>query len=154
ELLLVEPRSESGSYPGASWLEYRDLCERLTGLDDLFAFRMLPVNYGEPGREERVYAQLVSGNYFTALGLRPVLGRALRTNETVRPGAGPVAVISYDFWQQRFGGSEEIIGREIRVNEQRLTIIGVAPADFRGTVLGLTFDLWMPATMAPVLLGG
>jgi hypothetical protein len=59
---LVEPRTEAGSYPGASWLEYRDLRERLRAFDDLLAFRTVPLNVGESGRTERAYGQLVSGN--------------------------------------------------------------------------------------------
>src|SRR5438128_373974 len=60
----VEPRAETGSYPGMSWLEYRDLRERLRAFPDLIAFRMAPFNVGEPGRARRAYGLLVSGNYF------------------------------------------------------------------------------------------
>src|SRR5262249_12875475 len=63
----VEPRAETGSFPGASWLEYADLRERLRAFPDLLAFRMTALNVGEPGRSERAYGLLVSGNYFSAL---------------------------------------------------------------------------------------
>lgn len=151
---LVEPKNEAGSYPGMSWPEYRDLRERLHAFDALLAFRMLPLSYGEAGREERVYSQLVSGNYFSALGLRPALGRFLREDETVQPGSAPVVVISYGFWQAQFNGSRAVLGQQMRLNEQTLTVVGVAPEGFLGTVTGLSFDLWAPATMAPVLLNG
>jgi len=153
-LLLVEPKTEAGSYPGASWSEYRDLRERLASFRELLAFRMLPLNFGEPGHEERVYAQLVSGNYFSALGMHPVLGRFLRPEEAVQPGGAAVAVISHAFWQNHFASDPTVLGRSLRLNDRLLTIIGVAPTDFQGTVVGLGFDLWVPATLAPALLGG
>jgi predicted permease len=130
------------------------LRERLGSFRELLAFRMLPLNFGEPGHEERVYAQLVSGNYFSALGLQPALGRFLRPEEATQPGGAPVAVISHAFWQNHFAADPDMLGRSLRVNDRLLTIIGVAPVDFQGTVVGLGFDLWVPATLAPVLLGG
>jgi putative ABC transport system permease protein len=150
----VEARAEAGTRPGASWLEYRDLQARLRSFDDLIASRMVPLSLGEAGRTERVAAQLVSGNYFSALSLRPALGRFLRPDEVERAGGEPVVVVSHEFWHARLGGTPDAIGRTLRLNDQTLTVIGVAPAGFQGTVLGLDFDLWAPATMAPALFGG
>jgi putative ABC transport system permease protein len=152
-LHLIEPRSNTG-YPGMSWPEYRDLQQRLTSVPDLMAFRMASFYIGEPGRIERTYGQLVSGNYFSACRLRPALGRFLRPDEVDRPGTEPVAVISYSLWQSRFTGAADVVGRTIRVNGRDLTVVGVAPRRFQGTVLGLSFDLWVPATMASVLVEG
>jgi predicted permease len=151
---FVEPRAAAGSYPGASWLEYKDLRERLHSFRDLLAFRMVPFNLGEAARTERSYGLLVSGNYFSALGLQPALGRFLQPDEVARAGGESVVVISNEFWHSRFSGSPSALGQTIRVNDRQLTIIGVTPAGFQGTVLGLNFDLWVPATLAPVLLGG
>jgi predicted permease len=153
-LHLIEPRSGSDSYPGMSWLEYRDMRERVASFPDLIAFRMAPFYIGDAGRIERTYGQLVSGNYFSALGLRPQLGRFLRPDEAERPGTEPVAVISYSLWQTRFGGAVDVVGRTIRINGRELIVVGVAPRRFQGTVLGLSFDLWVPATMGPVLIEG
>src|SRR6478735_8034189 len=71
----VDPKSDTGTYPGVSWREYLDLKARLQSVDDFVAFRMVTFNVGEPGRTERTYAQLVSGNLFDALKIRPVAGR-------------------------------------------------------------------------------
>jgi len=152
--LLVEPRSESGGYAGASWLEYRDLQTRVPALRDIVASQMVPFNVGETGQTERTHGQLVSGNYFSALGLQPALGRFIRLEEAERPGTEPVVVISYDYWQTRFRGSPGVVGQKLRVNERDLTVIGVAPKEFQGTMVPLKFELWAPATMAPALLGG
>jgi putative ABC transport system permease protein len=149
-IYLVEPRAETGTYPGASWLEYLDLRERMRSFQDLFAFRMSALSVGEPGQVERAYAFLVSGNYFTALGLTPAVGRFFQPAEA-RVGSEPVVVISHDYWQNRFGADPAAIGSRIRVNGKLLTIIGVAPAGFQGTALMLAFDLYIPATLAPDL---
>jgi ABC-type antimicrobial peptide transport system permease subunit len=150
----IEPRSDAGIYPGASWLEYRDLRERLRSLREILAFRMVPLYVGETGRVERMYGLLVSDNYFSALGLRPVLGRFLRSDEVARPGGDPVVVISHGLWQARFGGAPGVLGQSLRVNGRDLTVIGVTPPEFQGTVLGLNFEVWLPATLAPVLVNG
>ena len=92
---LVEPRTETGMNPGTSWLEYRDLRERLHTFRDLLAFRMTPLYVGEPGQVERAYGLLVSGNYFSALGLQPARGRFFRPDEAAharrRAGGGDLA---------------------------------------------------------------
>jgi predicted permease len=151
---LVEPHSDAGSYPGASWPEYRDLRDRMRSLPDLFAFRMVPFTVGETGRPDRTHGLLVSGNYFSALGLRPALGRFVRPDEASTSGGAPVVVISHAYWQTRYDGSAAVLGRTLHVNDRALTIIGVAPEKFQGTVTMLAFDLWVPATMAPELLAG
>jgi predicted permease len=152
--LLVEPHSETDGYPGASWLEYRALQTQVPALRDIVASEMVPFNVGEKGQTERVFGQFISGNYFSALGLKPAIGRFIHPEEAEHPGTEPVLVISYDYWQTRFGGSPGIVGQKVRVNDRELTVIGVAPKQFQGTMIPLKFDLWAPATMTPALLGG
>ena len=151
---LLEAKSETGIYTGFSWSEYRDMRESVRTFEDPLAFRMIPLYVGEAGRVERAYGLLVSGNYFSALGLRPTRGRFFRPEEAVTPGAAPVVVISYDYWQEHFGGEDDVLQRSMRVNGQELAVIGVAPRGFQGTVLRLNFDVWVPATLAPALLNG
>jgi predicted permease len=151
---LVEPRSVAGLYTGASWPEYRDLRHHLRSMPDLFASRMVPLYVGEAGQVERVFGLLVSDNYFSALGVRPVLGRFLRPEEVARAGSEPVAVISHGLWQARFAGTPDALGRTLRINALDLTVIGVTPQEFQGTVLGLNFDIWIPATLAPLVASG
>jgi putative ABC transport system permease protein len=150
--LLVEPVTETG-YPGASWLEYRDLRTQVPALRDIVASEMVPFNVGEKGQTERIVGQLVSGNYFSALGLQPAIGRFIQQEDAERPGTEPVLVISYDYWQTRFGGAPGAVGQKLRVNDRELTVIGVAPRHFQGTTVPLKFELWAPATLTPALLG-
>ncbi len=103
-------------------------------LSDLFAFaplRELTAKLGD--QAEVVNGQAVSGNYYAGLGLKPSLGRAI-TAEDDRPGAAPVVVLSYDLWQERFGANPDVIGQQLKLNQQSLTIIGVTPAGFHGTL--------------------
>jgi putative ABC transport system permease protein len=152
--LQIEPRTASGNYPSSSWREYLDLTERVRTLRDLLAFRIAPLYVGEPGSVERAFGTLVSANYFRALDVQPAAGRFFRPDEVRRPGGDPVAVISHGLWRRRFGGAPDVIGRSMRVNGVRLTIIGVTPDVFQGTVSGLNFDIWLPATLAPTITPG
>ncbi|MGA2430185.1 MAG: ABC transporter permease [Candidatus Acidiferrum sp.] len=154
KFLLIEPHGETGGYPGTSWLEYRDLQARVPALRDILAWEMVPFNVGEKGQTDRTHGQLVSGNYFSALGLKPAIGRFIQPEEAERPGTEPVVVISYDYWQTRFGGAPSVLGQKLRVNDRDLTVIGVAPEHFQGTMVPLKFELWVPATMTPALLAG
>jgi putative ABC transport system permease protein len=100
---------------------------------------------------ERVEAELASASYFRILGLRAARGRVFLPEEDRKGGSQPVVVISDSYWQRRFGGDPGVIGQTLRVNEVRLTIVGVLPAGFRGQS-GAT-ELWMPITLAPALDG-
>ncbi|MCI0419800.1 MAG: ABC transporter permease [Acidobacteria bacterium] len=99
----------------------------------------------EPGNQtEAVNLQLVSGEYFQVLGVNAVLGRTLTTADDQTPGAHPVAVLSYRFWQRRFAGEVSVVGKVITLKNQPLTIIGVTAPEFFGTELGEAPDIWAP----------
>jgi predicted permease len=99
------------------------------------------------GRPEKVWADLVSANYFDMLGVRPILGSGFTPDEEKNVGGSPVAVISYDLWQSRFGGSQSTVGTIIRVNRHPYTIVGVAPRAFQGNQTGLRVQMWIPLVM-------
>jgi predicted permease len=101
----------------------------------------------EGGEAERVKMQLVSGEYFSVMSLRPALGRLLTADDSRTVGGRPVMVIGHDFWRRRFGASPDVLGRTVMVNGADLTIVGVAPAGFSGEWLERSTDLWIPATM-------
>jgi predicted permease len=152
DLLLVEARGEHGTYPGMSWLDYRDLRDRLSSFESLIAFRMTPIAVGAAEWSERTYGVLVSGNYFPALALTPARGRLIEPRDA--DSDAPVAVVSHRFWQARLGGDPDVVGRSIRLNDRAFTIVGVAPREFVGTVMGLTFEIWLPATTVALLTDG
>jgi predicted permease len=101
---------------------------------------------------ERMFCELATGNYFDALGLRPAAGRFFARDEDSTPGGHPVAVLNFATWQARFGGSQAVIGRTLRINNVELTVIGVAPPKFIGVNAIFGPDLWIPAAMAERLL--
>jgi predicted permease len=141
-------------YVGSSWQDFRDLQRRLTTVDWIEAFRMTPLTVGVAPQISRAAGLFVSGGYFRSLGLKAAAGRLLDDDDASVPGERPVVVISYDYWQSRFGGSASAIGSALTINDVAFTIAGVAPRRFQGTTLGLAFDMWLPATMAPVVIKG
>jgi predicted permease len=107
-------------------------------------------SYGGDQETEKAHRQFVSGAMFDVFGLRPALGRLLTPADDVTQGAGPYAVLSYDYWTRRFGRDPSVIGRTIRVPPFAYQIVGVAPAGFAGTEPGVPVDFFVPATMNPL----
>src|SRR5690606_2741287 len=85
----------------------------------------------------------VTGNYFKVLGVRPELGRFFLDEEDAGPGSPPAVVIGYDYWQRKYGGDRDVVGRNILVDGHDYSIVGVAPDGFRGIDPGVV-DLWIP----------
>ena len=107
------------------------------------------------GPPEQAIAQMVSPNYFSDLGVAPVLGRVFRQDEGRVPGADPVVVLSYPYWQGRFGGDESIVGKTVKISDTAFTVIGVASGRFVGTGNPpVLVDLWTPLAMQPQLMPG
>jgi predicted permease len=103
-------------------------------LSDFFAFAPIYEGISVVGDQaEIINGQAVSGGYYVGLGVQPILGRAI-TDEDDKPGAAPVVMLSYQFWQDRFGSSPAVIGQPLKLNKMPFTIIGVTPPAFRGTL--------------------
>lgn len=151
-LALIEIVTPSGEFLSTSYLDYRDYRDNLKQVSGVAIGRITPLSVGDKGRTERAWAELVSANYFDVLDVKPVLGRAFLPEEGGDlEGGYPVAVISHRMWQDRFGGDPKVLGRTIRLNRHELTIVGVAPPKFRGSLVGVVFDVWMPVTMATAM---
>lgn len=99
------------------------------------------------GDIEKLQVQLVSGTYFPVLGVNASLGRVLTETDDQNQGGHPVAVVSYAWWQQRFGGDPSAVGKIIKIDNLDYTIVGVAPKEFFGTTVGTVPDLWVPLSM-------
>ncbi len=151
--VLIEPVSETGGYVGVSWPEYRDLRAALPSFRSVVAFRMAPFNVGDNDGTERRFGLFVSSNYFAALGLTPAAGQFPASSDETA-ATDPVAVISYDYWKAQFGGRDDVVGRPIRLNDRPFTIVAVTPPNFIGTITGLTFDIFAPATTIPIMSPG
>src|SRR5689334_17186972 len=107
-----------------------------------------------PAKGTPAQVSLVSGSYFSVLGVAPVLGRAFGEEVDKLRDADPVAVISYAFWKGRLGGAPDVIGREIRILNTSYSVIGVAPPQFHGETIGANPDVWVPLTMQSEIIPG
>ena len=112
------------------------------------------VNLSDGAVTDRVRGELVSGNYFDVLGVAAEAGRVLSSGDDRTPGAHPVLVLSYTFWQRRFAGSLEVVGRSLSVNGTPFTVIGVAKRGFFGTKPGFGPDFWTTLMMVQPVSAG
>ena len=107
-----------------------------------------PLRIGEEDNGQEIWGELVTGNFFEVLGVRPAMGRFFSKEESADPPAAwPVAVIGYRLWQTRFNADPRITGKTVRVNRRPLTIVGVAPPEFQGSMSGVAHDIWAPLPM-------
>jgi predicted permease len=141
----------AGAFGSYNLMSY-PFCRELQGQQRFFegvlcrAATTVNLSTGEEARPAG--AEVVSGTYFTVLGVAPALGRLLSADDDRTPGASPVVVISYDFWRTQLAGAPDAIGRKVLVNRHPMTIVGVAAPGFRGIDVGEIPSLWIPASMA------
>ncbi len=107
------------------------------------------VTYRSDQDMEKAYLQYVSGGMFGAFGLRPAAGRLLTGNDDRKPGAHPVAVLSYDYWSRRFGRDPNVVGRTLHLGGRLYDIAGVVEPPFTGTESGTVADIFVPTMMHP-----
>jgi macrolide transport system ATP-binding/permease protein len=119
--------------------------------DGLAAWGGITASLNAGDRAELVSGVIVTGNFFDVLGVRATRGRLLTSADDVTPGAHPVAVISHEFWQARFGGRADVVGRPIRLNGHVFTIVGVTPAGFPGPQIGTPRALYVPMMMQAIM---
>ncbi len=129
----------SVSYP-----DYRDIRDRTKALDGLIATRPTAVSLGGREAPQRVFAEMVSGNFFEVLGVSMARGRGFVGTEDEKPLQSPVMVIGYDLWQTEFGGDPGLVGRTLMVNARPFTVVGVAAEGFYGTGAGMANQAWVP----------
>lgn len=135
------------SYPA-----YRQLQTENRVLDDLFAFKQTGMNATIRGEAQRAQTEMVSGNYYAALQVRPQLGRAILPSDDMAPGQGAVAVISDGLWEREFGRSPAVLGQWIKLNDIPLVVVGVNPRGFTGAKsVQQSPDVFVPLSMEPIL---
>ena len=144
EAKAPEPDS-SFSYP-----MYQDLRDRNSVFSGVIARGGTQMNVSYGDQTERVSGELVSGNFYEVLGVRPWAGRLFTQDDDRTPGAHPVVVLSYRFWESRFNKDPNLIGNTILVNEHPMTVLGIAPPGFYGLDLSSNPDVRVPLMMTPV----
>jgi len=152
ELVSFESVAADGGPLPTSYLDFRDYRDHLRSISGLTAVAAAVLNIGDRDHAERAWGELVSGNYFAVLGVRPAAGRVFSREEYGdKPDGYPVVVIGYSLWQRRYNSDPRAIGSTLLINRQPLTVIGVAPPEFHGSMPGLFFEVWAPIVMEPQL---
>ena len=155
QIATLAPRENKGPLQqGLSWNEYKEVRAQSTRFfSDVFAYTMsidgLAVNGQKP---DRIMTSYVSGNFFDGLGLKPAAGRLLLRSEGEVLGQDSVAVLGYQYWQEKFNGDPNVVGRMVTLNRHPVTIVGVAPKDFFGMNGFVTMAAYLPLSELP--LGG
>lgn len=145
-LLEIHGTSRTEPIISISYPDYLDL-RGLPSLAAVVATNEQPATLSVGRDSERIWTQLVSANFFQALGVVPALGRAFRPEDDAAPMRDAVVVLGHGLWQRRFGADPAIVGREVGINGRPFTVIGVAPPAFRGSIVALSFDAWVPMAM-------
>ncbi|HXB70107.1 MAG TPA: ABC transporter permease [Candidatus Acidoferrales bacterium] len=132
------------SYP--NYIDYRD---HNTVFSSLLLYAPISISLTGPAEPQNLMGQMVSANYFTTLGVKPLIGRGFLPEEDSSPGASPVAVISYGVWSWQYGSDPQITSRSIRLDGHPFKIVGVAPKGFLGLAQMTAADVYVPMAMYP-----
>ena len=154
---LVVLRSP-GPNPGRNWSDgdvgvafsypmYKDLRDHNPVFSGLLARFAIQASVSGQGQTELANGELVSGNYFEVLGVRPALGRVLTSRDETAAGANPETVLSYGYWERHFGRDPGILNKQLVVNGVSMTVVGVVAPGFFGVQVGQTPDIFIPVTM-------
>src|SRR5829696_2151745 len=149
-LSVYDPKEEPGTPGTFSYPMYQDLRDRNSVFSGVIARAGAQMNVSYGDQTERVRGELVSGNFFEVLGVRPWAGRFFTQDDDRTPSAHPVAVLSYNFWESRFNKDPNLIGKTILINEQSITVLGITPPGFYGVDLSNNPDVRVPLMMTPV----
>ena len=151
-LVVVATKQRGLDFPvPLSYPDFQDYRQLKAVFSDMIGYVPDPVNLQAGGRPTRAWAELVTGNYFSMLGLEAARGRTFAADEGWVPGKDALIVLSYKYWQTRFGGNPDIVGRSVQVNKHPFTIIGVAPERYHGAYYFLEPDFYIPVTTMSLL---
>jgi predicted permease len=144
--------SEGSSFSYPDYLDYQEQTTDVFEGGIAAHFPLIPASLGGVGQPERVWGQVVSGNYFSILGVNMVLGRPIHPEEDRRTGRDHVVVLSHSLWQRRFGADAGILGRNVVLNGQPYAVAGVAPGGFHGSERGIVSDFWVPLSVVEAIM--
>ncbi len=158
-LVLVDWKGDQvangfGSFNLMSYPICRDLQLQERVFEGVLCRAATTVSLSTGGEYKPAAAEIVSGTYFSVLGVGPALGRVFGTDDDRTPGASPVVVLAYDFWKTQLASAPDVVGRKVLVNQHPMTVIGVAATGFRGIDVGEVPLLWIPAAMSAQAIPG
>ncbi|UWZ84220.1 ABC transporter permease [Occallatibacter riparius] len=142
------------TYPSHSYPDYLDLRDKNRTFQNLVTFDIVgPQGVDTGGNPSTAWPFLASGNYFDALEIQPYLGRFFHASDEKGDSSAPYVVLSYAYWHSYFHGDKNVVGKPVSIDKHPMTIIGVAPPDFRGTELFFAPAMWIPMVEKPTLMG-
>jgi predicted permease len=143
-VLAAQQKGSSQFLTAFSYPDFVDFRKQADSFADVFGYIPFLPGLSADGHADHLLASYVTGNYFSVLGVKPLLGRLVLASEENQPGEQPVLVLGYSFWQRRFNGNPAVIGKQVRVNGKQATIIGVVPKQFLGALSLTEMDMYMP----------
>jgi len=148
QVVALEMVTPSGEWTPTSYLDFRDFRDHSKLLESMTVTCPMDLAVGNEREVQRTWGELVSGNYFDVLRVQPELGRFFSKAESGdEQNAHAVVIISDSLWKNRYHSDPSVVGATVRINRFPYTIIGVAPENFHGSMPGLSFEMWSPATM-------
>lgn len=148
QLFFPEVTTTEGSDIGFQYAEFEAIHDGSHSFSQVFAFDTTRFLASVNGQTDYLFGQCVSANFYSVLGVKPVLGRAFIPEDDLA-GKPSVAVISYDYWQRRFAGDPSVLGKNVALKKIPFRVVGVAPPSFRGIELGDSVDIWIPMLYWP-----
>jgi len=137
---------------GCSFPNYQEYRDHTRAFSSLMLYTGVSLNLTGTNEPRLVMGQVATANYFATLGVQPVVGRSFRPEEDLSPGANPVAVISYRFWQREYAGDPSVTARSLELNGRAYSIVGVAPKGFDGIDTLTATEIWLPLMMYPQVM--
>src|SRR5215469_132934 len=144
QVTVLASQQKEGSNGNFSYPDFLDFQRGDDSFSSLFGYAFGIGGLSADGEAREIAYSSVTGNYFSALGVKPALGRLFLPGEGEKPGEELLVVLGYSFWQSKFGGDPHVIGKSVRVNGKQATVIGVTPREFHGTVFLLDMDAFLP----------
>jgi predicted permease len=153
-LVTLETVTPNGEWVPNSYPDFRDFRDHLRLFDGIAVTHVSAFSVGKEDHAERVWGEMVSGNFFDVLGVKAEAGRLFLPAEFAdAPGKFPFVVISDRYWRSHYSADPAIVGQTLRINQHELTIVGVAAPAFHGSIPVTAFDIWVPYMEQPVLNG-
>src|SRR5271156_254796 len=149
-ILAIQDKDAPVGSSGFSYPEFADFRRQADTFSDVFGLVLSSVQVTDDGRSDQSFANYVSGNFFSSLGLAPALGRLILLGEGETQGQQTQVVLDYLYWRRRFNGDSSVVGRQIQINGKSATIIGVAPREFHGMFPLFETDIYL--TMSAISL--
>ena len=152
QIAVLASQQKEGSNGNFSYPDFLDFQKGTDSFSSLFGYAFGIGGLSAEGDAREIGYISVTGNYFSALGVKPALGRLFLPSESEKRSEELLVVLGYSFWQSKFGGDPHVIGKSVRVNGKQATVIGVTPRDFHGTMFAFDIDAFLP--LSALTLGG